>query len=526
MSYRAEAPSSANTFTLLNDDYTPVTLTSVGSGSIYLVISRSFSIGFTNQWTGDFSTVSTGQGIYFGSDYLLPITTPTIDNGATEFYLRVLTSSTAEVFATLAEAQGKLPIGYVTVGSGGSGYTAPSVSVTTTTGSGATFSVNLVGGVITNISVTNGGDGYQATDTLVITDSTGSGASATLTLSQAGLVTISQLGTGQAYFAVQSSATAVPLNNQFSLSSLQYLTNGMTVQFSTTGSLPAPLSTATSYTILITGQYVQLYDATGVNFITITGLGVGNIVTQVIRTVIPVAPTSLAFANATFETGTAVIPRANPGDILDPVLTAGNTYYTRLLSTGGVQLYYTQGEATNLGSTTGLLTFSTIGNTSSSFFFLDALLDPTLVKSILHIEKPLTQGYISLYAYDYGRSNDMALIGQYHPTEVNPKYRRIRVGKACSWARIIYRVKHPTITSVYDYLPVEQPRSILTALHAIDLEDKDFVDQAQKYWQMAFGYLRNQQSSMDGHAMEPIQVNGITYGDKTDPIIECTYGFW
>jgi hypothetical protein len=141
------------------------------------------------------------------------------------------------------------------------------------------------------------------------------------------------------------------------------------------------------------------------------------------------------------------------------------------------------------------------------------------------VEKPITEGYISLYAYDYGRSNDMALIGQYHPSEVNPKYRRIRVGKPAAWARIIYRVKHPTITSIYDYIPVEQERAIIAAVHAIDLEDKDFAEQAAKYWQLAFGYLRNQQSSMDGHAMEPIQVNGLTYGDQTDPIIDSGSGY-
>ena len=444
VTYRAEAPSSSSTFTLLNDDFTPLTLTDVGSGTLFLTISRTFSIGFTNQWTGDFSTVSTGQKIYFGSDYLLPITSPTIDNGVTAFYLQVLTPTTAKVYSD-------------------SGLTS--------------------------------------------------------------LVAINQLGTGQSYFAVQQTATPVPYKNEFSISSQQYLTNGMTVQVSSTGTLPTPLQPNTNYTVFLSGEYVQFYDSTGTNLIAITGLGLGNMSTNIIRTVAPVASNTISIENAKFETGTAVVPRPNEGDILDPNLTAGTTYYVRLIDSGDVQLYPTKNQAINVLSTAGLITYTTIGNTSSSYFFLDALLDPILVKSILHIDKPITQGYISLYAYDYGRSNDMALIGQYHPTEVNPMYRRVRVGKPCAWARILYRTKAPTITSTYDYIPVEQPRAIITALHAIDLEDKDFVDQAQKYWQMAFGYLRNQQTSMDGHAMEPIQVNGITYGDRTDPIIEDSYGW-
>ena len=113
----------------------------------------------------------------------------------------------------------------------------------------------------------------------------------------------------------------------------------------------------------------------------------------------------------------------------------------------------------------------------------------------------------------------MALIGQYHPTELNPKYRRIRIGKPCAWARIIYRVTHPTITSVYDYIPLENERAIIAAVHACDLEDKDFMEQAQKYWGVAINYLKNQNESMEDHAMKTPQVNNITYGDYTDDVM-------
>jgi hypothetical protein len=40
-----------------------------------------------------------------------------------------------------------------------------------------------------------------------------------------------------------------------------------------------------------------------------------------------------------------------------------------------------------------------------------------------------------------------------------------------------------------------------------------------RYWQIAFGYLKNQQESIDGHAMVTPQINGITYGDTTDPVM-------
>jgi hypothetical protein len=441
VTYRAEAPSSTNTFTLLNDDYSPLNLTSIGSGQLYLTISRSFYVGFTNVWSGDFTGVASGQGIYFGTDYLLPITSPTIDNGITQFYIKPLTSTTAQIYS--------------------------------------------------DAELTN-------------------------------LVTISQLGTGQAYYAIQESASGVSYNNLLSISSLQYLQNGEIVQFATTATLPAPLTVLTDYTIQINGEYVQVYNSGSlVNF---TSLGTGQLSLKVIRQFTPIAPNTITLANAFFTTGTAVVPRPATGDILDPNLTAGQTYYVRFIDAETIELFDTQAHANNPSSQTGQITFTTVGNTSASIFVLDAVEDPTFVKAVYHVDKPLTQGYISLYAYDYGRSNDMALIGQYHPSETNPMYRRIRVGQKCSWARIIYRVKYPTLTSVYDYIPVEQERAILAAVHAIDLEDKDFSDQAMKYWQLAFGYLRNQQTSMDGHAIEPIQVNNLVYGDKSDPVIESGWG--
>jgi hypothetical protein len=441
VTYRAEAPSSTNTFTLLNDDYSPLNLTSIGSGQLYLTISRSFYVGFTNVWSGDFTGVASGQEIYFGTDYLLPITSPTIDNGITQFYIKPLTSTTAQIYS--------------------------------------------------DAGLTN-------------------------------LVTISQLGTGQAYYAIQESAWGVSYNNLLSVSSLQYLQNGEIVWFATTATLPAPLTVSTDYTIQINGEYIQVYNSGSlVNF---TSLGIGQLSLNVIRQFTPIAPNTITLANAFFTTGTAVVPRPATGDILDPNLTAGQTYYVRFIDAETIELFDTQAHANNPSSQTGQITFTTVGNTSASIFVLDAVEDPTFVKAVYHVDKPLTQGYISLYAYDYGRSNDMALIGQYHPSETNPMYRRIRVGQKCSWARIIYRVKYPTLTSVYDYIPVEQERAILAAVHAIDLEDKDFSDQAMKYWQLAFGYLRNQQTSMDGHAIEPIQVNNLVYGDKSDPVIESGWG--
>ena len=72
----------------------------------------------------------------------------------------------------------------VTITNNGSNYSAPVVTVTGGSGSGATFSATVLFGLIVSITVTNPGTGYLATDTLTvnIADATGSSAAATAVL--------------------------------------------------------------------------------------------------------------------------------------------------------------------------------------------------------------------------------------------------------------------------------------------------------------------------------------------------------
>jgi len=341
------------------------------------------------------------------------------------------------------------------------------------------------------------------------------------------IVTPTALGSGQSYFAVRVAGQGKPYNNLITLSNIEYLSNGEGVQFTSTGTLPTPLRSGTTYpapyTITLVGNNISLTDVNN-NPVNITNLGVGQISMNIVRSFSPSASTSIVANNQIYDTGNQIAVRAAIGDTLPAGITAGN-YYARAINNSTFELYDTQYNAQHIGFTNGRFSFSSTGNSVTSTFYVDAILPPTLVKSVMHIEKPITAGYVSLYALDYGRSNDMTLIGQYHPTETNPKYRRIRIGQSCAWARIIYRVAHPEITSVYDYIPLENARAIIAAVHAVDLEDKDFLEQSQKYWATALSYLKNQQESLEGHAMTPPQINGITYGDTTDPVIESVY-YW
>jgi len=443
-SYRAEAPFSSAGFTAVNVDYSPVNITSSGTGQFFLLLSRSFSVGWTNRWSGDFSGLVTPAEVYFGTDFLLPSTSPSIDNGVTPFWLNIdPTFRTARAYNSLFAATNADP---------------------------------------------------------------------------AGLVNVLSFGTGQSYYAVRSVVTPRPYESLIELSTVEFLQDGEVVRVSSSGTLPVPLVAGTDYSVRIFGDSVKLYDSLD-NLVVITSSGIGRLSVNIERFLTAQPSTSIDSESSLYFTGQSITVRPRDEDTLPIPLVAGASYYVRKLDANAFELYDTKANATNDPSTTGRISFLTSGDSADSTFIVDAVEDPIFVKSVSNVEKPLTDGFVSLYAFDFGRPNDMTLIGQYHPEEVNPMYRRIRVGKPCAWVRIIYRAKTPNIRSVYDYIPIEHERAILTALHAVDLEDKDFSDQATRYWGVAFNYLRNQQESLDGHAMATPQINNITYGDGTDPVM-------
>jgi len=433
--YRAENPSSGSTFTLKNNDFSDVNITSTGSGTVYLVLSRAFSIGFTGKWSGDFTGITDVLNqIKLQTDYQLPITSPSTDT-FTYYKLTKETNTKALIYKEVG---------------------------------------------LNNVQVVP-----------------------------------TQLGVGQSYYALPNQVTVNVYNNRVVPSSTEYLTSGMTVQFSSSsGTLPSPLVAGTDYKIYPSGDFVTVKTVGG-SSIVFTTLGNSQLYMNIIRQFTPKPATTVILDNCIFETGDKITVRSTSGDVLPSPLSSSSTYYA---SRAGDDLIYICSSSAAAIAKNPIQIFSA-GNSVNSSFIIDSIKDPTLVKAIYHVEKPVTLGYISLYAFDYGRSNDMALIGQYHPSEVNPKYRRIRIGKPCAWVRMAYQVRPVDVTSDSDYIPLENERAVLTALHAVDLEDKDFLEQAQKYWATAITYLRQETESLGGHAMVAPQINNITYGDGTDPIV-------
>jgi hypothetical protein len=513
--YRAENPTVGNTFTIKGTDYSDVDIKSSGSGTLYLVLSRSFGVSFTGNWRGDYVSLGQTQGFYFGTDFLLPTTSPSIDNGVTQFWLRKDTDKSGRVYTSEANALiGEKSIFSITLNL--------STSVATvTTNSPHGFSNNdqiLISGaeqneynglkIITYISPTQ--FSYSVSTNLLPGNVDNIFASR-------GKVIPTAFGTGQTYFGIRFNVTPSVYDNLIEPDNIQFINDDEVVNFNTSSVLPLPLVDGTNYTVKVFGNRVKVYS--GGVLVQITTPGIGQL-TMDIRRVMNVQPSTSIYApSCLYETGDSVIVRPTENDVLPNGLVAETTYYVRKIKDDEFELYNTLDNASNTLSTVGRIEYFTSGNKTTSTFFVDNVQGPVLVKSIAHIEKPVTDGYVSLYAWDYGRSNDLTLIGQYHPNETNPSYRRIRIGKKCAWARIAYRISPPTVTSKQDYIPLEHERAIITAVHACDLEDKDFADQATRYWGVAFNYLKNQQEHLDGHSFQPPQIQNLVYADGHDPVM-------
>jgi len=445
VAYRAETPldTTNGVFTIKNADFSKVNITGGGSGTFYTVLSRSFGVDFTDRWLGDFSSLSTGNAIYFGTDFILPTTVPAVSSTVPN-YLNVISSGVARVYETEANA--------------------------------------IAGGTT-------------------------------------GLIQVVSFGVGQTYYGRRYSVSPLPYNNLIEPDSVVNLKDDQIVKFSTSGTMPSGLSANTPYTIKLFGDNVKAYSTTTpFAEIALGSAGTGKLSLDIERIITPSKSTQIYCERSLFETGQAINVRAVENDSLPNPLVATTTYFVRRIDENNFELYGTAAQA-KATATTGRIEFQTSGDSVDSTFFIDAADERVLVKTVSQIEKPLTDGFVLLYAWDYGRSNDMTLIGRYHPSEVNPQYRRLRIGQKCAWVRLAYRMSPPFITSIYDYIPVEHERAIIAAVHACDMEDKDFADQATRYWGIAFNYLRNQQEYIDGHAMVPPQVNAITYGDTTDPVM-------
>lgn len=99
---------------------------------------------------------------------------------------------------------------------------------------------------------------------------------------------------------------------------------------------------------------------------------------------------------------------------------------------------------------------------------------------IVRVRKAVTAGALRLSTLDDSGLTGLTL-GIYEPDEVEPWYRRIKLGKTASWIRLAYRKASPTIKSRYDRIPMRSRRALLLAMKALRFYEDDDIAMAHAF---------------------------------------------
>ncbi len=587
--FRAEPPMSADTFTVYDTSISPVNLVTTGSGQLFLVISRTFTVGFTGSFNTDASVITDGTAVKMASTGTLPGCNPAI-NASTTYYARKLDENTINLYETQAKAEDTAVrvsatrarasnvatlttsaahtfttgdfvdisgvdvlrdgvLTTVTINSGGTGYTeGETATIVDGTGHTAEGVLSVTAGAIDFITITKGGAGFTVagaltvtgqssaandadvdvltiTDDVVVADSaynasrvqvTVTGASS-FTYTSVGLdepstadtggaivvsnIKVTSFGVGTVSLVFQRSVTAVPDGSLLRLSSSLYLEEGAVIQFETTGTLPAPLATGTDYHLSLSNGFLQVKD-TSDNNITITNIGSGEHDMVITRTFTTPLPTSFVVEQNNYTNGDAVT--AETTRTLPSPLVVNTTYYIRRIDDDTIELYDTSAHAINTASTTGRISPT---NTGLGVHSLVQIIANILVQKITRVSKTQTSGFITLYAWDPGRTENLTMIGYYYPDEVEPRYRRLKISCKCAWVRLSYKRNTFKIQSLNDFIPLPSRQAILMMCKAISLYKKEFSENAQQYEADALRFLEEAQTSNDGPDSITVQFN-------------------
>lgn len=426
--YRGEAPLTATTFSLHDTIPNPVAINSAGTGQLYVVISRSFSVGFLPQWSVDATALSTGDAVRFYTEGILPGTAPAQVDQSTLYYVRKVSNSLVEIYDTQVNANA----------------TPPTVT---------------------------------------------------------GRISAATPGAGELYLSRARSVTAQPLDSRFEIDFTAFLENLTTVRFETDGTLPAPLAAGTDYRVNIVGDLIEVY-TTGNVLIPLTTVGSGTHRMVISRTMTSPAAMSLDIPDHGFATGTSLTVVSDTA--LPTPLAPSTTYYLRSIDDDQVELYPSQAQANAAPATTGRITFLSTGTGSHRVVVSRT---PVSVKTISVIEKPITEGYIRLYAWDTSRTGNIALLGDFHPNETVPAYRRIKINKSATSVRLKYRRRPIDVLTERDFINLDSRLAIIMMVQSQELLFKKFIAESEQYRLIAVEYLNKRNRALDGPRAPTFQMN-------------------
>lgn len=135
---------------------------------------------------------------------------------------------------------------------------------------------------------------------------------------------------------------------------------------------------------------------------------------------------------------------------------------------------------------------------------------------ITRIRKASTAGMVRLSTLDSSGSSGI-VIGIYEPDEVEPWYRRIKLGKAATWIRLAYRKANSRVSSRYDRIPLHSRRGFLLAMKALKFYDEDDLASAHAFEVDAVRLEKEASDTVESPNLMPLQVLDLNQlQDKCD----------
>jgi hypothetical protein len=327
-------------------------------------------------------------------------------------------------------------------------------------------------------------------------------------------ISISSLGSGDQFLSLNRAVTTVLRSQNLNVASSNYLANGAGCEFSTSGTLPSPLNTGTLYKIQNNndGTIVVLSYSTGLP-ITLTSVGSGLHDLQISSSGNIILPTELTVTSNELNTGDAVqmLPQDTLSSLPSP-FSAGTQYYVRRVDDNTIELFSTYAQAINTSSSAGLIipTSQGVGNN-----LLVKEVPAPLVARVDRVRKPITNGLIDLVGWDNKRQTQSpTFIGHYEADEIEPQYRRIKVGVKSGPVRIRFRRRSFQILSVNDWLPFTSAMPILCMVKAMEYLRKDNVQAYEQYKKEADKLLAEEQTAKEGPEGILLQFNDDVFTDS------------
>lgn len=138
-----------------------------------------------------------------------------------------------------------------------------------------------------------------------------------------------------------------------------------------------------------------------------------------------------------------------------------------------------------------------------------------LLTRITRVQKAETLYAVQLYVNVAAATT--TLLGNYRPYETNPQYRRVRLTRGCTWARIAYKRRFFKLVRTSDLIPLHSSRAVVLMTQALKKFDEDRLKDGQEYWQTAVTLLLKKQRSVSPPTGPSIQIaDRNLIADKND----------